>query len=51
MHPGYVQTDMNEGQGNISPDESAIGLLAVISKLGTKDNGRFYDWRGEGLPW
>ena len=25
MHPGYVQTDMNEGQGNITPDQRGTG--------------------------
>ena len=51
FHPGYVQTDMNEGQGNITPAQSASGLLAVISGLSTSDNGKFYDWRGKELPW
>ena len=51
IHPGYVQTDMNEGQGNITPDQSAIGLMNVITGLNASDNGRFYDWEGNGLPW
>lgn len=51
MHPGYVQTDMNEGQGNITPDQSAAGLMDVIIGLDTSDNGKFYDWQGNELPW
>lgn len=51
FHPGYVQTDMNEGKGNITPEQSAAGLFAVITKLGTGDNGKFYDWQGKELPW
>jgi NAD(P)-dependent dehydrogenase (short-subunit alcohol dehydrogenase family) len=51
MHPGYVQTDMNEGQGNITPDQSAVGLMNVITGLNTSDNGKFYDWQGNELPW
>ena len=51
FHPGYVQTDMNEGKGNITPTQSATGLLAVISELSPSDNGKFYDWRGKELPW
>jgi NAD(P)-dependent dehydrogenase (short-subunit alcohol dehydrogenase family) len=51
LHPGYVQTDMNEGKGNISPTQSATGLLAVISGLDEKDNGKYYDWQGKELPW
>ena len=51
MHPGYVQTDMNEGQGNITPDQSGAGLMNVITGLDASDNGKFYDWQGNDLPW
>ena len=51
MHPGYVKTDMNEGQGNITPDQSAVGLMTVITGLDASDNGKFYDWQGSELPW
>ena len=51
MHPGYVQTDMNDGQGNITPTQSAVGLINVITGLDTSDNGKFYDWQGKELPW
>jgi len=51
MHPGYVQTDMNDGQGNITPKQSAVGLMNVITGLDASDNGKFYDWQGNELPW
>lgn len=51
MHPGYVQTDMNDGQGNITPEQSGAGLMNVITGLDASDNGRFYDWQGNELPW
>ena len=51
MHPGYVQTDMNEGQGNITPNQSGVGLMKVITGLDASDNGKFYDWEGNDLPW
>jgi len=51
MHPGYVQTDMNDGQGSITPDQSAAGILKVATGLDASDNGRFYDWQGDELPW
>ena len=51
MHPGYVQTDMNGGQGNITPDQSAKGLMQVITGLSAKDNGAYLDWEGKVLPW
>ena len=51
MHPGYVQTDMNDGQGNINTAQSAEGLFKVISGLTVDDNGKYYDWQGKELPW
>lgn len=51
MHPGYVQTDMNNGQGNITTEQSAAGLFKVISDLSVDDNGKYYDWQGKELPW
>jgi len=51
MHPGYVKTDMNEGKGSITPQQSAAGLVKVITDLDASDNGHFYDWQGNELPW
>lgn len=51
VHPGYVQTDINDGRGEITPRESANGLADVISSLKARDNGKFYDWQGKELPW
>lgn len=51
MHPGYVQTDINNGRGEISSTESASGLVKVIRSLDEEDNGKFYDWQGDQLPW
>ncbi|MEM8562856.1 MAG: SDR family oxidoreductase [Pseudomonadota bacterium] len=51
LHPGYVQTDLNEGRGNITPKQSGDGLFKVIESLGPDDNGKFYDYQGEAMPW
>ena len=51
LHPGYVQTDMNDGKGRITPAQSAAGLVKVIAGLTEDDNGGYYDWQGEALPW
>ncbi len=51
MHPGYVQTEMNAGEGAISAQTSAAGIFKVIEKLGAADNGAFYDNNGKSLPW
>ncbi len=51
LHPGYVQTDINKGKGDITASESASGLFDVISKLDSEDNGKFYDFNGKSMPW
>ncbi|OQW53721.1 MAG: hypothetical protein A4S09_06645 [Proteobacteria bacterium SG_bin7] len=51
MHPGWVQTDMGGKQAPVSPQDSAKGIVAVIENLKRKDSGKFYDFRGETLPW
>jgi NAD(P)-dependent dehydrogenase (short-subunit alcohol dehydrogenase family) len=51
LHPGYVQTDMNDGKGQITPQQSADGLFKVITSLKTEDNGKFYDYSGKPMPW
>jgi NAD(P)-dependent dehydrogenase (short-subunit alcohol dehydrogenase family) len=51
LHPGYVQTDMNDGQGQITAEQSAAGLFRVITGLRKSDNGRFYDYSGKAMPW
>lgn len=51
LHPGYVRTDMNEGKGNITARQSAEGLMKVISGLDGQDNGKFYNYLGEAMPW
>ena len=51
LHPGWVRTDMGGSNATYSPEESVAGLVAVIERLGPEDNGRFYDFRGESVPW
>lgn len=42
---------MNDGQGHITTEQSAAGLFKVISDLSVDDNGKYYDWQGNELPW
>jgi NAD(P)-dependent dehydrogenase (short-subunit alcohol dehydrogenase family) len=51
LHPGWVRTDMGGPGATYSPEESVSGLVAVIEKLGPADNGRFYDFKGNPIPW
>lgn len=58
LHPGTVDTDLSKPfQRNVPAktlqrvDGSAERLLEVIAGLTPEDSGRFFDWRGEPIPW
>lgn len=51
LHPGFVKTDMTGHQGHISAEESAKGLIKVISEKTMSDTGTFWHTNGEPLPW
>ncbi|MCY4198602.1 MAG: SDR family oxidoreductase [Gammaproteobacteria bacterium] len=51
MHPGWVKTDMGGPNADITPEESAAGIISVIAKMTKADSGTFYKWNGEIHPW
>ncbi len=51
LHPGYVRTDMTQGNGNVEPTEAARGLIARIDALSMETTGSFWHASGEALPW
>lgn len=51
VHPGYVKTDMGGPDADITPEESAAGIKAVIARLTMADTGHFFKWNGEIHPW
>jgi NAD(P)-dependent dehydrogenase (short-subunit alcohol dehydrogenase family) len=51
LHPGWVRTDMGGSNADLSVTESAEGILKVIARLTSEDNGRFYTWDGKEYPW
>jgi len=51
LHPGWVRTDMGGPNASYSPEESVTGLVNVIEALTPEDNGRFYDFQGNPIPW
>lgn len=51
LHPGYVRTDMTQGNGSIDPTDAARGLIARIDELSMETSGRFWHQNGELLPW
>jgi len=51
LHPGWVRNRMGTDKGMISETESVSGMLKVIAKADIKDTGKFYDYKGEKVPW
>ncbi len=51
VHPGWVRTDMGGPMGEISVNESAAGLVALIESLTPEHSGRFWTWEGMEHPW
>jgi NAD(P)-dependent dehydrogenase (short-subunit alcohol dehydrogenase family) len=51
LHPGWVQTDMGGAGATVPVNESARGLLKVITGATLKQSGQFFDYRGQSLPW
>jgi NAD(P)-dependent dehydrogenase (short-subunit alcohol dehydrogenase family) len=51
MHPGWVQTDMGGENADITPQQSASGILKVIEGLSLDDTGKFIDWDGTARSW
>ncbi len=51
MHPGWVRTDMGGPSASLSPDESASGIIKVVSNLTPRQNGQFIQWNGEIHAW
>lgn len=51
VHPGFVQTRMVKGRGEITTAESIKGLTARIEELTVHNSGSFWHQTGELLPW
>lgn len=51
IHPGWVQTDMGGAGADITPAESAEGIVATIDKLNAGNTGSFWKWNGEVHDW
>ncbi len=51
LHPGYVRTDMTEGNGDINVDESVRGMIECMDILEMQNTGQFWHYTGKVLPW
>ena len=51
LHPGYVRTDMTNGNGLIDADESVRGMLAAIEATDGQTPFRWVDYKACLIPW
>jgi NAD(P)-dependent dehydrogenase (short-subunit alcohol dehydrogenase family) len=51
LHPGFVRTGMTGGRGEITPAQSAAGLIARMDTLTAAQSGSFWHANGSPLPW
>jgi len=51
LHPGFVSTRMVGFSGDVSPEESANGLVARLDDLSIATSGTFWHANGDILPW
>lgn len=51
LHPGFVQTRMVGFNGDVTPEQSAAGLIQRIDELNLANTGSFWHANGEALPW
>lgn len=52
-HPGTVATKFTEGysRDKLSSEEAAGHLIDVMAAREPQDTGRFFDWKGQEVPW
>jgi NAD(P)-dependent dehydrogenase (short-subunit alcohol dehydrogenase family) len=51
IQPGWVQTDMGGSSAPVTVQESVAGIRDVVDKLTAADNGEFWTYDGQRLPW
>lgn len=51
LHPGYVQTEMVNNNGDISAEVAVERLMQRIEQLNMTNTGTFWHSNGEVLPW
>ncbi|XP_037834188.1 uncharacterized oxidoreductase C663.06c-like [Kryptolebias marmoratus] len=51
IHPGLVRTDMGGEMAPLTPEDSVVGMLGVMSTLSRKHTGTLLDWEGNTIPW
>ena len=51
LHPGFVKTEMAGIEGDIDVKTSVSGMRKVIEEFTPSENGKFFNYDGEVIPW
>ena len=51
LHPGYIQTRMTSGKGEMSPEDSVARMIQVIARLTLENTGEFRHRDGRLIPY
>ena len=51
LHPGYIQTNMTRGKGDMGPEESVARMAKIIEDLKLENSGEFRHRDGRVIPW
>ncbi len=51
LHPGWVRTPMAGPDADLSPQEAAEAVCAIVLDRALPERPVYMDWRGEALPW
>jgi NAD(P)-dependent dehydrogenase (short-subunit alcohol dehydrogenase family) len=51
LNPGWARTGIGGSNAPLTPAESVAGLRRVLVSLTMEDSGKFFDYRGQEVPW
>jgi len=51
VHPRWVQTDMGGSKVLLTLEESAVGVLEVMTRVEEEDSGNCFSYTGDVLQW
>ena len=51
IHPGYIQTSMTNGNGEMKPDEAVKRMTKLIDELGIENTGEYRHRDGRIIPY
>lgn len=51
LHPGWVRTNMGGANAPLDVSTSSRLIIEILLKFNEKNNGGFYQYDGQKLPW